>query len=57
MDRNYFTDTWFKDSILASRRNVNFEWLDPSTNEDQSGIVAMHLRTLQALVFWIEQQD
>ena len=37
------SDSWFKSEILDSLGNVTIEWVDPSTNEGQSGIVAVHL--------------
>ena len=44
-DRDQLADSWFKDDILASLGDVVIEWVDPSTNDDQSGIVAVHLVT------------
>ena len=44
-DNDQLADSWFKDEILASLGDVNIEWVDPSTNDDQSGIVAVHLAT------------
>jgi hypothetical protein len=44
-DKDRLADSWFKDEILASLGDVNIEWVDPATNDDQSGIVALHLTT------------
>jgi hypothetical protein len=44
-DKDQLADSWFKEDILASLGDVNIEWVDPSTNDDQSGIVAVHLST------------
>jgi hypothetical protein len=44
-DKDRLADSWFKDEILASLGDVNIEWVDPATNYDQSGIVAVHLTT------------
>ncbi|HCP72667.1 MAG TPA: glycosyltransferase, partial [Actinobacteria bacterium] len=44
-DKDQLTDSWFKEDILASLGDVNIEWVNPSTNDDQSGIVAVHLAT------------
>jgi hypothetical protein len=43
-------DSWFKDDILASLGDVNIDWVDPSTNDDQSGIVAVYLSTPSGVV-------
>jgi hypothetical protein len=42
-DTDQPADSWFKEDILASLGDVTIEWVDPSTNVDQSGIVAVHL--------------
>jgi hypothetical protein len=49
-DNNQIADSWFKEEILISLGNVNIEWADPSTNDDQSGIVAVHLSTPNGVV-------
>ncbi len=42
-DKDQLADSWFKDDIFSSLGEVNIEWVDPSTNDNQSGIVAVHL--------------
>lgn len=49
-DRDQLADSWFKDEILASLGEVQIEWVDPSANEGQSGIVAVHLATPNGVV-------
>ena len=49
-DKDQLADSWFKDEILAALGDVNIEWVDPATNDDQSGIVSVHLTTPQGLV-------
>mgnify|MGYP000167889868 CR=1 FL=1 len=44
------TLSWFKEDILASLGDVNIEWVDPSANDDQSGIVAVLLSTPSGVV-------
>ena len=44
-DKDQLSDSWFKEEILAALGDVAIEWVDPSTNDDQSGIVAVHLST------------
>jgi hypothetical protein len=44
-DADQLADSWFKDDILASLGDVNIEWVDPASHDDQSGIVAVHLST------------
>lgn len=49
-DRDQLADSWFKDDILSSLAAVNIEWVDPSNNDEQSGIVAVHLLTTSGVV-------
>jgi hypothetical protein len=49
-DIDQLADSWFKEDILASIGDVNIEWIHPSLNDDQSGIVAVHLSTPGGLV-------
>ncbi len=44
-DENQLADSWFKNEILSSLGSVEIQWLLPSENDDQSGIVAVHLAT------------
>ena len=44
-DKDQLADSWFKEDILASLGDVSIEWVNPSTNDNQSGIVAVHLLT------------
>ncbi len=48
--KDQLADSWFKDDILASLDNVCVEWVEPSMNDDQSGIVSVHLRTPEGLI-------
>jgi hypothetical protein len=38
-------DSWFKQEILAALGDVLIEWVDPETNDAQTGIVEVHLTT------------
>ena len=49
-DNDRLADSWFKEEILASLGDVDIEWVDPSTNDDQSGLVAVHLSTPSGIV-------
>jgi Glyoxalase-like domain len=49
-DRDQLADSWFKLEIMESLGDVNIEWADPSTNDDQTGIVALYLSTSTGLV-------
>ena len=49
-DTDRLADSWFKEDILDSLGDVNIDWVDPSTNDDQSGIVAVHLSTPSGIV-------
>jgi hypothetical protein len=43
-------DSWFKEDILASLGDIDIEWVDPSANDGQSGIMAVHLSTPTGIV-------
>ena len=49
-DKDQLADSWFKEDILASLGDVNIEWVDPSSNDEQTGIVAVHLATPSGVV-------
>lgn len=44
-DGNQLADSWFKEEILSSLGDVKIVWVGSSTDDDQSGIVALHLST------------
>jgi hypothetical protein len=45
-DSNQLGDSWFKDEILASLGDIAIEWVHPSKNDNQTGIVEVHLSGL-----------
>ena len=47
---NQLDNSWFKREILASLGPVSIEWLNPSRNEGQSGIVSVLLATSNGFV-------
>lgn len=49
-DLDQLSDSWFKEEILASLGGVEIMWVDPSENDNQSGIVSIHLETPTGLV-------
>ena len=49
-DKDQLADSWFTEKILAALGDVNIEWVDPSTNDNQSGIVEVHLSTPSGVV-------
>ena len=49
-DQDQLADSWFKEDILASLGDVKIDWVEPSANDDQSGIVAVHLSTPSGVV-------
>ena len=49
-DQDQLGGSWFKDDILDSLGDVDIEWVDSATNDDQSGIVAVHLSTPSGVV-------
>jgi hypothetical protein len=38
-------DSWFKSEILGGLNGADVEFIDPSTNDGEYGIVAVHLTT------------
>jgi hypothetical protein len=44
-DTEQLSDSWFKSEILDGLNGTGIEFIDPSTNEGESGIVAVHLMT------------
>ena len=49
-DKDQLADSWFKEEILVALRDVEIEWVNPETNDDQSGIVEVHLLTPHGMV-------
>jgi len=49
-DKDQLSDSWFKTEILAALNDIQIEWIDPSTNEGESGIVAVHLASLNSQI-------
>ena len=44
-DTDHLSDSWFKTEILAGLNGTDLEFIDPSTNDGEYGIVAVHLTT------------
>jgi Glyoxalase-like domain len=49
-DVNQLAESWFKEEILAGLGKIEIEWIDPSQNEDQVGIVSVTLTTANGIV-------
>ena len=49
-DTEQVSESWFKTEILAGLNGTDIEFIDPSTNEGESGIVAVHLITPSVVV-------
>jgi len=49
-DTEQLSDSWFKTEILDGLNGTDIEFIDPSTNEGESGIVAVHLMTPSGVV-------
>ena len=49
-DNDHLSDSWFKTEILDGLNGTDIEFIDPSTNEGESGIVAVHLMTPSGVV-------
>ncbi len=44
-DKDRLSDSWFKSEILGALGNVPIDWVDPSSQDGETGIVAVHLKT------------
>ena len=44
-DSDELGSSWFKGEVLSALNNVSIEWVNPSQNYNQSGILAIQLRT------------
>ena len=44
-DADQLSDSWFKTEILAGLNGADVEFIDPSTNDGEYGIVAVQLTT------------
>jgi hypothetical protein len=41
VDNNHLVESWFKSEILEGLNGVNLEFVDPSANDGEYGIVAV----------------
>jgi hypothetical protein len=44
-DKDQLSDSWFKNEILKGLDKVAIDWVDPSTQDGETGIVSVHLST------------
>jgi hypothetical protein len=44
-DKEQLSDSWFKSEILGALENVSIDWVDPSSQDGETGIVSVHLST------------
>jgi hypothetical protein len=44
-DTDHLSDSWFKTEILSGLNGADVEFIDPSTNDGEYGIVSVHLTT------------
>ena len=44
-DKDQLAESWFKVEILGALDKVTIDWVDPSANDGDNGIVAVHLST------------
>jgi hypothetical protein len=49
-DEKQLAESWFKEEILASLTGVSIEWIEPSSNDNQPGIVEIHFRTQNEII-------
>mgnify|MGYP000264063401 CR=1 FL=1 len=44
-DKDQLSDSWFKSEILNGLDKISIDWVDPSTQDGETGIVSVHLST------------
>jgi hypothetical protein len=44
-DKDQLSDSWFKTEILGALDKVEIDWVDPSSQDGETGIVSVHLST------------
>jgi hypothetical protein len=49
-DTDHLSDSWFKTEILGGLNRADVEFIDSSANDDEYGIVAVHLTTPSGVV-------
>jgi hypothetical protein len=49
-DKDQLAESWFKSEILSALGKVTIEWVDPSENDGENGIVAVDLKTPNGLI-------
>jgi Glyoxalase-like domain len=49
-DNHQLSESWFKEDILRALDDVSIEWMNPSMNDNQTGIVAVHILTPNGVV-------
>ena len=50
VDTDYLSDSWFKSEILRGLNGADVDFIDPSANDGEYGIFAVHLTTPSGLV-------
>jgi hypothetical protein len=49
-DKDQLSDSWFKKEILGALGNVSVEWVHPSSQDGETGIVSVHLTTPSGVI-------
>ena len=44
-DKDQLSDSWFKTEILNGLDKISIDWVDPSSQDGETGIVSVHLST------------
>ena len=44
-DKEQLSDSWFKSEILGALENVVIDWIDPISQDGETGIASVHLST------------
>ena len=44
-DKDQLSDSWFKSEILNGLDKISIDWVDPSSQDGETGIVSVHLST------------
>jgi hypothetical protein len=49
-DRDQLSDSWFKTEILKGLNDISIEWIVPSDQENEEGVVAVEILTPNGLL-------
>ena len=49
-DKEKLSDSWFRKEIIAGLEQITIDWVNPSNDEEFTGIIALQLKTPNGIV-------